>query len=288
MWWRRSGAAALLVSVTAAGCGPGHVERAARQGRAAAEDRPLVVEFWATWCGPCKYFEQYTLTDERVKRALADVRFLRIDGDKEPGEMRKCGVTSYPTFVVLSEDGRVVAQLKGRAGAAGFIDFLQWGAPNAFDEAVIARRMAERPSVRGLLYQARLHAMKGHLPRSAAAYRKAMEVATDATRRADIEWELALLESAGGTVGALAARAATFATEHPTAANALGAAEIAIATGTLAASEVQALAKESDLRAALEANRKRFAGPPGNTEPALKGTRARVGAVLRRYRIGPR
>ena len=363
MWWRRGGAAALVIWVTTAGCGPGRVERAARQGRAAAEDRPLVVEFWATWCGPCKYFEEYTLRDERVKRALADVRFLRIDGEKEPGEMRKCGASSYPTFVVLSDDGKVVARMKGTAGAAGFIDFLQWGAPNAFDESVIARRMAERPSLRGLLYQARLHAMKGHLPQSAAAYRQAIDIATDATRRADIEWELALLESAGGTVAELAARAARFATDHPTAANALGAAEIAIASGTLPASEVHALAgrlltsyqgdvealtgfvyallaaraydealaaarrqvelapaaanpydtlaevhyhrgeraaaletaaravalaKESDLRASLEANRKRFGGPPGNIEPALKGTRDRVEAVLRRYRIGAR
>jgi len=48
MWWRRGGAAALVIWVTTAGCGPGRVERAARQGRAAAEDRPLVVEFWAT------------------------------------------------------------------------------------------------------------------------------------------------------------------------------------------------------------------------------------------------
>jgi tetratricopeptide (TPR) repeat protein len=353
----------LAVVAVIAACGPSRsVETAATQGAVVGEDRPLLVEFSATWCGPCKYFERSTLTDNRVKRALEDVRFLRIDGEREPGEARRCGVTSYPTFVVVNERGTVVARMKGAAGAVKFIDFLQWGAPNAFDEASIARRMRERPSVRGLLYEARLHAMKGHMREAVTAYRAALAAAADGARKADIEWEIALLESAGGTLADLTARAARFAVEHPQAANALAAVEIALVSGTLSPADAAvfghrilaiygndgaalnglayafltarafddalsaarrqievapreanaydtlaevhhqrgeraaalanadraiALARESDSRAAFEANRARFADRVRDPGTSLDGTKDRFERVLQRYRIAP-
>jgi thioredoxin-like negative regulator of GroEL len=215
----------------------------AKEGGRAEEDRPLVLEFSTSWCGACKHFSRYTLADQRVKRALDDVRFVHVDGDEDPAEARRCGVQSYPTFVALDEDGKVVARIKGAVGAVQFIDFLQWGAPNAFDEAAITRRMAARPSIRGLLYQARLQAMNGHMPAAVNAYRKALELAPDAARTADIEWELALLESAGSSLAALAERAARFAVDHPDAANSLGAAEIALVSRQLAPDGLAALAE---------------------------------------------
>jgi len=233
----------LLLAAVAAACGDSWpIKAAAKAGATAGEDRPLVVEFSTTWCGPCQHFARYTLADERVKRALDDVRFLRMDGDEESAEARRCGVQGYPTFVAIDEDGKVVAKMKGSVGPVKFIDFLQWGAPNAFDEAQIARRMATRPSVRGLLYEARLHAMKGHMREARAAYRKALATAPDAAHKIDIEWELTLLDSTGGSLADLAARAARFAIDHPDAANTLAAAEVALASGRLPPDQLAALA----------------------------------------------
>ncbi len=231
-----------LAAVSAA-CGDSWpIKAAAKAGSTAGEDRPLVVEFSTTWCGPCEHFARYTLADERVKRALDDVRFLRVDGDDEPGEARRCGVRGYPTFVAIDDSGKVVAKMTGAVGPVKFIDFLQWGAPNAFDEVEIARRMTARPSVRGLLYQARLHAMHGYMREASAAYRKALDAAPDPAHKIDIEWELTLLESTGGSLADLAARAARFAMAHPDAANTLAAAEVALASRRLPPDQLAALA----------------------------------------------
>src|SRR5262245_62166597 len=102
----------LVLSALAAACSDSWpVKAAAKSG--AGDDRPLLFGVSATWCGPCQHFARYTLADERVKRALNDVRFLRMDGDEQSAEARRCGVQGYPTFVAIDESGKVVARMKG-------------------------------------------------------------------------------------------------------------------------------------------------------------------------------
>ena len=95
---------------------------------AAAENRPLVVEFHARWCEPCKQFERSVLPDPRVQQALTTVHFVSYDGDSSVGKdaMARCAVNSFPTFLVIDGKGTVRMKKVGSAGGVDeFLRFLQ-------------------------------------------------------------------------------------------------------------------------------------------------------------------
>jgi thiol:disulfide interchange protein len=93
---------------------------------AAAGNLPLVVEFHARWCEPCKEFERTVLPDPRVRKALHTVFFISYDGDSSVGKdaMARCDVNSFPTFVVI--DGRGSVRMKKVGGGGGVDEFLRF------------------------------------------------------------------------------------------------------------------------------------------------------------------
>ena len=93
---------------------------------AAAEHRPLVVEFHARWCEPCKEFERTVLPDARVQQALTTVHFVSYDGDSSVGKdaMSRCAVNSFPTFLVI--DGKGTVRMKKVGSGGGVDEFLRF------------------------------------------------------------------------------------------------------------------------------------------------------------------
>jgi putative thioredoxin len=66
---------------------------------AASKEVPIIVDFWATWCGPCK---QYTPTLEKVVRGAGGrVRLVKVDIDKNPALARSANIQSVPTTMVF-------------------------------------------------------------------------------------------------------------------------------------------------------------------------------------------
>lgn len=76
---------------------------------ATAADAPVLIDFFATWCGPCKMMEPtlHKLDDEN-----ADIEFYKVDVDEVPDVAAKCGIRAMPTFQ-LYRSGQKVKEILG-------------------------------------------------------------------------------------------------------------------------------------------------------------------------------
>ncbi|KAI4328363.1 hypothetical protein L6164_020721 [Bauhinia variegata] len=72
-------------------------------------DKPIVINFTATWCGPCKLMEP-VLHDFAAK--YTDVDFIKIDVDELVGVSEEFQVQAMPTFLLLKK-GKVVEKVAG-------------------------------------------------------------------------------------------------------------------------------------------------------------------------------
>lgn len=76
----------------------------------------VLVDFWATWCGPCRM--QAPILEKLSQELLEDeLKILKMDVDENPETARAFGIMSIPTLL-FKKDGQVVKQVAGVHTAA--------------------------------------------------------------------------------------------------------------------------------------------------------------------------
>ncbi|HEX8255375.1 MAG TPA: thioredoxin family protein [Thermoanaerobaculia bacterium] len=101
---------------------------AAAQKVAKEKNQLILVDMFADWCGWCHRFEREVFPAEVFQKATADMVLLRLNTEdgKEGSEMAKrFGVTSLPTFVLLTPDLSMAGQIRGYSPAPTFVQMLK-------------------------------------------------------------------------------------------------------------------------------------------------------------------
>jgi thioredoxin-related protein len=80
---------------------------------AVGENRPMLLEFWAAWCAPCKYMDAEVYSDPRVVEAMKKVLPVRLDVDVEESLSRKYEVQGIPTLIFTDSYGNELFRFQG-------------------------------------------------------------------------------------------------------------------------------------------------------------------------------
>ena len=85
-------------------------------------DVPVVVDFWAEWCGPCK---QIGPVLEELSDEMADkVKIVKVDVDSNPNSAAQVGVRGLPSLFIF-KGGEVVSNMSGAKPKAALQDWIQ-------------------------------------------------------------------------------------------------------------------------------------------------------------------
>ena len=87
-------------------------------------DKPVVVDFWAEWCGPCKMIAPSL---EEISSEMDNVRIAKVNIDENPDIAAQFGVRSIPTLMIF-KNGEHADTMVGAQSKSKLVDWINKGA----------------------------------------------------------------------------------------------------------------------------------------------------------------
>ena len=84
-------------------------------------DLPVLIDFWAVWCGPCKAIAP--VLEEIAKEYKGKIKVGKVDVDKNQDTASRYGVRSIPTLLLM-KNGEIINQLVGAVPKSNITDIL--------------------------------------------------------------------------------------------------------------------------------------------------------------------
>ncbi len=97
-----------------------HVKKSNFNQEVMNSDKPVLLDFWASWCGPCRMVAP--IIDE-IAEERSDLKVVKINVDEEQELAMKFGITSIPTLVVM-KNGKIVNQATGARPKRAILEML--------------------------------------------------------------------------------------------------------------------------------------------------------------------
>ena len=97
-----------------------HITKATFEEEVLNSDKPVLLDFWAPWCGPCRMIGP--VLDE-IAEEREDIKVCKVNVDEEPELANQYRVVSIPTLIVI-KDGKIVNQSLGAKPKAQILSML--------------------------------------------------------------------------------------------------------------------------------------------------------------------
>ena len=97
-----------------------HINKSNFQNEVLNSEKPVLLDFWAPWCGPCRMVSP--VVDE-IASERGDIKVGKVNVDEQPELAAQFGVMSIPTLLVF-EQGKLVRQAVGARPKAGVLELL--------------------------------------------------------------------------------------------------------------------------------------------------------------------
>lgn len=176
---------ALAFTARAEATSPATLQEA--QTLAAERGVPVLIDFYAVWCGPCKRFTKDATEQADVKAALEKVVLFKVDAEKGDGIplAAKHGVVGFPTFELVNAQGASIGRWIGY-DREQFLQMLNAALADPTPIEAKLARFEKNPTAADAVTLANVHSSRGEVVETVGYLRKAQELDPAQDHRMDI------------------------------------------------------------------------------------------------------